>query len=36
VCMRYRPGLKLVLDNVSFEIPGGTRVGIVGRTGKMA
>jgi ABC-type multidrug transport system fused ATPase/permease subunit len=31
--MRYREGLKLVLDDVSFFIQGGTRVGIVGRTG---
>jgi ABC-type siderophore export system fused ATPase/permease subunit len=33
VSMRYRPGLKLVLENVSFEIAPGARVGIVGRTG---
>ena len=31
--MRYREGLDLVLDSVSFEVKGGERVGIVGRTG---
>jgi hypothetical protein len=31
--MRYREGLKLVMDRVSFSIAGGERVGIVGRTG---
>jgi ATP-binding cassette, subfamily C (CFTR/MRP), member 4 len=31
--IRYRPSLPLALDNVSFSIPGGSRVGIVGRTG---
>ncbi|XP_064405659.1 multidrug resistance-associated protein 1-like [Halichondria panicea] len=30
---RYREGLDLVLRNISAEIPGGTKVGIVGRTG---
>jgi len=31
--VRYRPTLPLVLDNISFRIPHGARVGIVGRTG---
>jgi ATP-binding cassette subfamily C (CFTR/MRP) protein 1 len=31
--LRYRPGLDLVLKGVSFLIPGGSKVGIVGRTG---
>ncbi|XP_019854605.1 PREDICTED: canalicular multispecific organic anion transporter 2-like [Amphimedon queenslandica] len=30
---RYRPGLDLVLKNISCDIPGGQKVGIVGRTG---
>ena len=29
----YRPGLDPVLKNLSFVIPGGSSVGIVGRTG---
>ena len=33
VSMRYRPGLPLVLKDLSLTIPGGARVGIVGRTG---
>lgn len=33
--MRYRPDLPLVLRGVSFEIQGGEKVGIVGRTGKL-
>lgn len=33
VSMRYRPGLPLVLKDLSLAIPGGSRVGIVGRTG---
>jgi ATP-binding cassette subfamily C (CFTR/MRP) protein 1 len=33
VAMRYRPGLPLALRGVSFEVPGGARVGICGRTG---
>ena len=31
--VRYRPSLPLALDHVSFSIPAGSRVGIVGRTG---
>jgi len=31
--VRYRPTLPLVLNNLSFNIPKGSRVGIVGRTG---
>lgn len=31
--VRYRPGLDLVLKKVSFNINGGEKVGIVGRTG---
>ncbi|KAG0370512.1 hypothetical protein BGZ54_006027 [Gamsiella multidivaricata] len=33
VSMRYRPGLPLVLNNISFDIQAGHRVGVVGRTG---
>ncbi|KAF8247575.1 hypothetical protein K440DRAFT_294896 [Wilcoxina mikolae CBS 423.85] len=33
VAMRYRDGLPLVLKNLTLSIPGGSRVGIVGRTG---
>lgn len=31
--MRYRAGAPLVLKDVSFAVPGGSKVGIVGRTG---
>lgn len=31
--LRYRPELPLVLKNVNVDIPGGCKVGIVGRTG---
>ncbi|THG96760.1 hypothetical protein EW026_g5132 [Hermanssonia centrifuga] len=33
VDLAYRPGLPLVLKGVSFEIKGGEKVGVVGRTG---
>ena len=33
VTMRYAENLPVVLDNVSLDIPGGTSVGVVGRTG---
>jgi ABC-type multidrug transport system fused ATPase/permease subunit len=33
VCMRYREGLPLVLNDCNFSIKAGSRVGIVGRTG---
>jgi ABC-type multidrug transport system fused ATPase/permease subunit len=33
VTMRYRPDLPRVLNGISFTIPGGTSVGVVGRTG---
>jgi ABC-type multidrug transport system fused ATPase/permease subunit len=32
-CARYRPGLPLVLNNVTVQIRGGERVGVCGRTG---
>ena len=32
-CMRYRPGLPLVLNSVDLSIGGGERIGVVGRTG---
>jgi ATP-binding cassette, subfamily C (CFTR/MRP), member 1 len=32
-CMRYRIGLPLVLNQTSFEIKGGEKCGVVGRTG---
>lgn len=31
VCMRYRKGLPLALDSISFRLPPGTRAGIVGK-----
>lgn len=31
--LRYRPGLPLVLRGVSFDVAGGNKVGLVGRTG---
>jgi ABC-type multidrug transport system fused ATPase/permease subunit len=33
VCLRYRPGLPLALQDASFTIPGGSKCGICGRTG---
>eukprot|EP00535_Pseudo-nitzschia_heimii_P006271 CAMPEP_0197193116 /NCGR_PEP_ID=MMETSP1423-20130617/26482_1 /TAXON_ID=476441 /ORGANISM="Pseudo-nitzschia heimii, Strain UNC1101" /LENGTH=1180 /DNA_ID=CAMNT_0042646201 /DNA_START=907 /DNA_END=4452 /DNA_ORIENTATION=+ len=33
VAVRYRPSLPLALDGVSFSVPSGSRVGVVGRTG---
>jgi ABC-type multidrug transport system fused ATPase/permease subunit len=33
VCLRYRPGLPLALDGLSFSVRDGQRCGIVGRTG---
>lgn len=33
VSMRYRPGLELVLRDVSFVVPARAKVGVVGRTG---
>ena len=33
VCLRYRPGLPLALNNLSFTIPPGKSCGVVGRTG---
>ena len=33
VCLRYRPGLDLSLESVSFTVEGGSTCGVVGRTG---
>jgi len=33
VSMRYRAELPLVLENISFSVPAGAKIGIVGRTG---
>lgn len=33
LCMRYRPGLELVLHDLDFTVEAGEKVGIVGRTG---
>eukprot|EP00977_Amphora_coffeiformis_P023284 scaffold12881_cov177-Amphora_coffeaeformis.AAC.3 len=33
VCLRYRPGLPLALNSLSFTIPPGKSCGVVGRTG---
>jgi ATP-binding cassette subfamily C (CFTR/MRP) protein 1 len=33
VCLRYRDGLPLALNNLSFKIPPGKACGVVGRTG---
>ena len=32
--LRYRPGLPLVLKGLDIDIPAGSKVGVVGRTGK--
>ena len=31
--MKYRPNTELVLKGLNIEIPAGTKVGVVGRTG---
>lgn len=33
ICFRYRPELPLVLHNISLEVDGGLKIGVVGRTG---
>eukprot|EP00656_Telonema_subtile_P050414 TRINITY_DN6519_c0_g2_i1.p1 TRINITY_DN6519_c0_g2~~TRINITY_DN6519_c0_g2_i1.p1 ORF type:complete len:403 (+),score=90.39 TRINITY_DN6519_c0_g2_i1:507-1715(+) len=33
LCVRYRPGLPLVLDRLSVSVAAGERVGLIGRTG---
>lgn len=33
VCLRYRPTTDIVLNNLSFEVKPGVKVGVVGRTG---
>lgn len=33
LCVRYRKSLPLSLKNISFDIPGGKHLGVVGRTG---
>ncbi|CAO3572786.1 unnamed protein product [Mortierella alpina] len=33
VTMRYREGLPLVLNSISFDVPAGYNIGVVGRTG---
>ena len=33
--MRYRPGLEKVITDVHLDIPGGCKVGVCGRTGKL-
>jgi len=33
VFLRYRPGTEIVLNNLSFKVEPGTKVGVVGRTG---
>lgn len=36
VCLRYREGLPLALNKLSFTIPPGKRCGVVGRTGAVS
>jgi ABC-type multidrug transport system fused ATPase/permease subunit len=31
VCLRYRPGLPIVLKNINLSIEGGEKIGIIGR-----
>lgn len=31
--LRYRPDTEIVLDNLSFEVKAGEKIGVVGRTG---
>ena len=31
--MKYRPNTEVVLNNISFKVRGGEKIGIVGRTG---
>ena len=31
--LRYRPGTEIVLNDLSFKVAPGTKVGVVGRTG---
>lgn len=33
LCVRYNPGLPMVLKDISCTLPGGRKIGIVGRTG---
>lgn len=33
VFLRYRPGTEIVLNDLSFKVAPGTKVGVVGRTG---
>jgi len=33
VCLRYRPGLPLALNGLSFSLKSGQRCGVCGRTG---
>lgn len=33
VCFRYQPDSELVLKNITFEVEGGSKIGICGRTG---
>lgn len=31
ICLRYRPGLPIVLKNISLSVEGGEKIGIIGR-----